>query len=156
MTFSRNQFFLLLFSTSILPFFAYKLVWLETTRKTNGIVYFIGHGNLGSALGITTYPVIRFETGKDTVEFKGNINLDINPGDIVSIRYQRNDPSDAKINTAICIWGDTLAYAFFPFLVLLIIFFIPERFDPIIPKKSKILIGKNPIIRIISSKNEVS
>ena len=133
-----------------MPFFAYKLIWLATTKKTNGIVYFIGHGNLGSALGISTYPVIQFKAGKDTVEFNGNINLDVNPGEIVSVRYQKNDPSDAKINRVICIWGDTLAYSFFPILVLLIVYFIPDRFDPIIPKKSKILLGKKPLIRIIS------
>lgn len=132
-----------------MPFFAYKLIWLATTKQTNGIVYFIGHDNLGSALGISTYPVIQFKAGRDTVEFNGNINLDINPGDRVSVRYQMSDPSDAKINAAICIWGDTLAYAFFPVLVLLIIYFIPDRFDPIIPKKSMILIGKKPFIKII-------
>lgn len=149
MIFSRNQFFLLLFAISILPFFAYKLIWLATTTKTNGIVYFIGHGNLGSVLGISTYPVIRYEAGKDTIEFKGNLNLEVQPGETVSVRYQKNDPADAKINTAICIWGDTLAYSIFPFIVLLIIFFIPERFDPIVPKRSKILLGKKPLIKII-------
>lgn len=156
MILSRNRFFLLLFTISIVPFFAYKLAWLAGTKKTNGIVYFIGHGNLGSVLGISTYPVIQFKTGKDTIEFKGNINLDINPGAIVSVRYRKNDPADAKINTAICIWGDTLAYAIFPFIVLLIIFFIPERFDPIIPAKSKILLGKKPFIKIISGTSENS
>ena len=149
MVFSRNQFFLLLFAISIMPFFAYKLLWLATTRKTDGIVYFIGHGNLGSVLGISTYPVIQFKAGRDTVEFNGNINLDVKPGDPVSVRYQKNDFSDAKINTPICIWGDTMAYAFFPMIVLLIIFFIPERFDPIIPKNSRIILGKKPFIRII-------
>jgi|GEM_PF-342549 len=145
----RNQLFFLFVTAIVLPFFAYKLLWLATTKKTNGTVYFIGHGNLGSALGISTYPVVRFAAGRDTVEFKGNINLDIKPGEIVPVRYQKNEPEDAKINSVICIWGDTLVYAFFPFIVLLIIFFMPERFDPVFPKGSQILIGKRPFIRII-------
>jgi hypothetical protein len=132
-----------------MPFFAYKLLWLSTTKKANGTVYFIGHGDLGSVLGISTYPVIQYKAGSDTVEFKGNMNLDVKPGEIVPVRYQENNPSDAKINTAICLWGDTMAYAFFPVIVLLILFFIPERFDPVIPKKSRIRIAKKPFIRII-------
>jgi hypothetical protein len=145
----RSQLLFLFVVVTVLPFFAYKLRWLATTKKTTGVVYFIGHGNLGSVLGISTYPVIRFAAGRDTIEFKGNINLDVQPGEVVSVRYQRNEPADAKINSFICIWGDTFVYAFFPFIVLLIIFFMPDRFDPVFPKKSQILIGKRPFIRVI-------
>lgn len=150
----KSQFFFLLVTIFVVPFFAYKLIWLSTTKKTTGIVYFIGHGNLGSVLGISTYPVIQFERGKDTVEFKGNINLDIKPGEIVSVRFQKNNPEDAKINSVICIWGDTLSYAGIPFFLLLIVFFMPDRFDPVFPKRSKIFLGKKPFIRIIPDETE--
>jgi hypothetical protein len=146
---NRNRFFLLLFAVSVLPFFVYKGIWLATTKKTSGVLYFIGHGNLGSVLGISTYPVIQFRVNQDSFEFNGNMTMDLHPGEVVPVRYQKNNPSDAKINTLICIWGDTLAYAFFPVLVLLIIFLIPERFDPLVPRKSKIQLGGKPLIRII-------
>jgi hypothetical protein len=39
-----------------------------------GIVQFTGHGNLGSVLGLSTYQVILFKAGKDSVWFNGKID----------------------------------------------------------------------------------
>jgi hypothetical protein len=47
------------------------------------------------------------------------------------------------------IWGSTLVFALFPLLVLLVLFLTPEKLDPLIPRKSKILLGINPFIKII-------
>jgi hypothetical protein len=47
------------------------------------------------------------------------------------------------------IWETTFVFALFPLLVLLVLFATPERLDPLIPRKSKILVGMNPFIRII-------
>jgi len=107
-------------------------------------MYFTGHGNLGSVLGITTYPVIWFKSGKDTIYFNGNLNIPLREGEKVSVLYQRNDPGDAKIRLFSCLWGDTMAYDLAPFIILLIVFFHPD----LIPKKSTILIGRGGKIKI--------
>ena len=145
MNLSRNSFFLLLFGIFIFPVLAYKMIWLVTTKKTTGTMYFTGHGNLGSVLGISTYPVIRFIFGKDTIFFNGNVNIPLKEGEVVPVRYQRNDPSDAKINTFVCIWGDSLAYCLGPFLILMVIFFHPD----LIPKKSRVVLGRKPLILLV-------
>src|ERR1700733_12922928 len=106
MILSRNSFFLIIFCLFLLPLPFYKIFWLLRSRETTGTFYFTGHGNLGSVFGISTYPVIWFLSGKDTVFFNGNVNVPLKPEEKVSIRYQTNDPADAKLNTFTCIWGD--------------------------------------------------
>ena len=145
---SRNQFFLLLFVVFIGPFFVNKLLWLSTSTLTTGAMRFIGHDNLGSVLGMSTYPVIRFITGRDTVYFNGNVNINLHRGEMIAVRYQKNNPSDAKVNTFVCIWGDTLAYGLLPLLVLVVLYLHPD----IIPKKSSIQFGKKPFIKIVQKK----
>jgi hypothetical protein len=147
MILSRNSFFLLLFGLTLLPIPVYKLVWLATTRVTTGSMYFTGHGNLGSVLGISTYPVIRFKSGKDTIYFNGNVNIPLKPDEQVSVRYQGNDPDDAKVNTFTCIWGDTLAYELGPFLILLVIFFHPD----LVPMKAKVVLGRKPLVKFVEA-----
>jgi hypothetical protein len=147
MILSRNSFFLLLFCLFLLPLPVYKLFWLARSKETTGKLYFTGHGNLGSVLGISTYPVIRFITGKDTVIFNGNVNIPLKPDEKVSVRYQQNDPSDAKVNVFSCIWGDTLAYELGPFLILLVIYFHPD----LVPKKSSIVLGNKPFVKFLES-----
>jgi len=147
MILSRNIFFFFLLIMVLLPFVGYKLVWLSTTTETTGYMDFTGHGNLGSVFGISTYPVIRFTLGPHKIYFNGNVNIPLAPNEPVSVRYQSNDPEDAKINTFSCIWGDTLAYALAPLLILLVVFFHPE----VVPKKSTICIGKKPLLQIISA-----
>ena len=144
MRLSRNRFFLYLFVLLVLPLPLYKLIWILSSRKTEGTMYFTGHGNLGSVLGITTYPVIWFKSGKDTIYFNGNLNIPLREGEKVSVLYQRNDPGDAKIRLFSCLWGDTMAYDLAPFIILLIVFFHPD----LIPKKSTFLIGRGGKIKI--------
>ena len=147
MILSRNAFFLLLFGIFLLPLPLYKIFWLATSEETTGTFYFTGHGNLGSMLGISTYPVIRFQTGRDTIYFNGNVNIPLNQDEKVSVRYQRADPTDAKINTFSCIWGDTLAYEIGPFLILLVIFFHPD----LVPRRAFIQVGKKPFLKFLGS-----
>jgi hypothetical protein len=47
------------------------------------------------------------------------------------------------------IWGASFVYALFPLLILLVLFFTPERLDPLIPRKSRVLIGMRPFIKIV-------
>ena len=156
MVLSRNQFFLLLFILVVVPFLANKIIWLANSRQTSGRMWYTGHGNLGSALGISTYAVIRYRVGRDSLYFNNNVNLDIKPGEIVPVRYKKNNPSDAVVDDFVSIWVETLVYALFPILILLVLFLMPERFDPIIPKRSKILLGKKPFIQIIKCQNSTS
>jgi hypothetical protein len=48
------------------------------------------------------------------------------------------------------IWGSTLVFALFPILFLLVLFLTPERLDPLIPRKSVVLIGMKPFISIVA------
>lgn len=147
MVLSRHSFFLLLMIIMLVPLPMYKLFWLAGSRETTGTMYFTGHGNLGSVLGISTYPVIWFKHGSDTIFFNGNVNIPLKPDEKVSVRYQKKNPSDAKVNSFTCIWGDTLAYEFGPFLIFLIVFLHPD----LVPKKAKIsLQWKNGIKYILN------
>jgi hypothetical protein len=147
MILSRHSFFLLLLAVMLLPLPLSKLIWLAGTRETTGTMYFTGHGNLGSVLGISTYPVIWFKHGKDTIFFNGNVNIPLKPEEKISIRYRKKNPEDAKVNTFACIWGDTLAYELGPFLILLIVFFHPD----LVPRKSMVMLGKKPFIKFVST-----
>ncbi len=148
MTLNRNKFFLYLFLLLMLSFSLFKLIWLASASSATGIVSFTGHGNLGAALGITSYPVVKFHTGSDTIYFNGNADLRLKEGDTVPILYQEDQPTDAKINTFITIWGDTLAYALGPLLVFIALFLIPDVF----PKNSSIRFSRKPIISFIPCK----
>ncbi len=55
----------------------------------------------------------------------------------------------ARWDIRIEVWGNSLAYALWPSLIFLVIFLTPEKFDPLIPKKSTILLGGKPLIKII-------
>jgi hypothetical protein len=145
MILNRPSFFLLLLIIILLPLPVYKLIWLLRSTETTGTFYFTGHGNLGSALGISTYPVIWFRQGNDTFFFNGNVNIPLKPDEKVSVRYQKNDPADAKINSFTCIWGDTLAYEIGPLLVFLIIFFHPD----LVPRKARISLDLKSGIRLL-------
>lgn len=47
------------------------------------------------------------------------------------------------------IWGATLVYSLFPLMILLVLLFTPERLDPLIPRRSKVLIGFRPFIKVV-------
>lgn len=47
------------------------------------------------------------------------------------------------------VWGASFVYSLFPLCILLVLFFTPERLDPLIPRKSKVLIGIRPFIKIV-------
>lgn len=57
--------------------------------------------------------------------------------------------SPAVWNIPVEVWRATLVFSLFPLLVLLVLFLTPDRLDPVIPWKSKILIGLNPFIQIV-------
>ena len=54
-----------------------------------------------------------------------------------------------KWNLPLEVWGPALIFSLFPMLVLLVLFFTPDRLDPVIPWRSKVLIGIRPLIKIV-------
>lgn len=47
-------------------------------------------------------------------------------------------------------WAPSFVFSLFPMLILLVLFLTPDRLDPVIPWKSKIIIGFKPFIQIVS------
>jgi hypothetical protein len=47
------------------------------------------------------------------------------------------------------VWGGTLIFSQFPLLIWLVLALTPERFDPLLPRKAKILLGWRPFISIL-------
>jgi hypothetical protein len=146
---ARNQFFILLFIVIIPPFLIIKIIWLAKSKETKSVTSFVGHDDIGSALGMSTYAIISFKAGNDTVLLRSSLALNLRNGETISVRYQKNNPADAVVNNFFNIWAGTIAYGLFPALILLVLYIMPERMEPVIPRKSKILIGKKPLIKII-------
>ncbi|HTQ65485.1 MAG TPA: hypothetical protein VMI12_11860 [Puia sp.] len=48
------------------------------------------------------------------------------------------------------VWAPTFVFALFPLLILFVLYFTPNRLDPLIPWKSKIMIGVRPFLRVVS------
>ena len=150
MVISKNKFFLLLVAIFIFPFYLYKIIWLINSKPAMAEMRFLGRTL--EVQGSSDHPVFRFSSnGHDTVFFNGNFVLDFKPGDIVPIRYQRNNPADAKVNSFTCMWMDIIFYTIPQWFILLIVFFTPERWDPVIPNKSQIAFAKRPFIRIMKA-----
>ena len=53
------------------------------------------------------------------------------------------------------VWAPTVVYSLWPLLILLVLLLTPERLNPLIPAKSKILLGIKPFIKIIPSYSRV-
>jgi hypothetical protein len=56
-------------------------------------------------------------------------------------------PEGMSLNMEV-VYG-TMVFAFFPLLTIVVLFFTPDRFDPLIPWRSKVLLGIKPFIRIL-------
>jgi hypothetical protein len=47
------------------------------------------------------------------------------------------------------VWASTFVYSLWPLFILLVLLLTPENLDPVVPRKSKILIGFRPFIKIV-------
>ncbi|HUB60426.1 MAG TPA: hypothetical protein VL978_06985 [Puia sp.] len=47
------------------------------------------------------------------------------------------------------VWGGTVVFMQFPFLIWLVLAFTPDRFDPLLPRGAKVLLGWRPFISIL-------
>lgn len=154
MLLKRNQFFLLLLLVFVVPIVAYKVCWLVRSQRTLGVMCFTGH-TLGT-LGISSHPVILFRAGDDSIFFNGNSGMGYRKGDLVPVRYHTDNPYDARIDSTISIWGDTFAWALYPFLVIMVLYLTPRRLQPLIPPGAHIrLTIKKPFIKIIPQKKSI-
>jgi len=151
MLLSKNAFFLILVFIVVSPLVIPKIIWLSGTKNTRGVVWFEGH-TLELQGGISKHSVILFILNKDSFEFNGPGHL--STGDSVSVLYRSNNPADAIIDNPRAFWMGNLAYIILPLLVLLVLYFTPRRFDPLIPKGARIRIGERPFIQIIHPGSE--
>ncbi|WP_276484112.1 DUF3592 domain-containing protein [Paraflavitalea pollutisoli] len=147
-TFTRNTFFLLLAVLCLLPTFIWKMIWLARTTVTTGQVWFTGH-TLEVNGSISNHLVVLFTVGKDSIQFNESASLPYKEGDAVPVRYQPGHPSDARVDRPSTFWRDALLNGLWPLSVLLIIYLIPERFDPIIPRRSKIRLSRKRVVEVI-------
>jgi len=143
MTFNKPLFFLLLLSIIIAPFLIYKITWLARSVKVNGEMGFVGKSYAGTY--VHNYSNIRFMAGKDTIWFNGIDNIFFKEGETVPVRYPKDNPYKARIDTFAAIWGDTVVYGGIPVIILLALFLHPA----VIPHRSKIrLNNKKPFVEI--------
>ena len=150
MKFSKIQFISLLISLVVVPIIVFNLVWIFKAKAATGIMCFMGKSQDGQL--VRSYPVIMFSsTGKDTIFFHGKTDTQLNPGDHITILYQKNDPTDARINDFDGLWIDTIIYAGIPFIILMMIFL----HRAIIPWGSTVELGKKPFIKILNKENPI-
>lgn len=147
MTLTRNQFFILLFIVMIGPFIAHKAIWVFLSERTAGRVLF--KGRTIEVQGTSDHYVVKYGVGHDSLFFNTADAFTMQKGSIIPVRYQKNDPVDACVNSLAGIWLTSFIYALFPLLVLTVLYCTPERFEPLIPRNSKIKIGKKPFLKIL-------
>ena len=145
MLFSKNAFFTLLFFILLTPPLLPNIIWLLKSKKTTGTVEGIGQAT-GISLGSDTYAFVSFNTGKDTVYFEGK-NDGYEKGATVPVRYQKNNPQNAKVAAFWSLWGNTIAYCGVPLIFWCICFFAPD----IVPKGSSVLVGSKPFFKVVQA-----
>jgi hypothetical protein len=151
MLLSRGWFFAWLFVILPGPFVLWKIGWLAGTKRTEGKVYFTGH-HFDPLGGVAAHMNVIFCLGgRDSVEFINVINLQLPDDTPVPVRYRTDNPLDARVDTFICIWGDTLVWILLPLMVWLVLLLTPNRFDPLIPWGCRVqLRWRWPWIRVIT------
>ena len=145
MVLNRISFFFVLFFIVASPFLIHKFIWLARSEKTMGTMGFVGKSQTGQL--VHRYAVISFRIGNDTIWFDGNDNILFKEGEAVPVRYQRQNPKEARIDVFAAMWGDTLVYGGIPILILIVVFLDPR----IIPFGSKVRISlRKPYISILT------
>ncbi|HTF30000.1 MAG TPA: DUF3592 domain-containing protein [Flavitalea sp.] len=140
MTLSRYQIFFILVLIFVSPFFIQKALWIANSKKTNGIMWFKGHSM--ELQSISSHAVIVFKVGRDSIVFNGGLEPNLKPGSLIPVRYQIDNPADAKVDSFRSLWARALVFAFLPFLAILVIFLTTIFVEPLIPKKVKITLRK--------------
>jgi hypothetical protein len=133
---------ILLYATPIiLP----RIIWLSHSQKTTGVFSFEGRGSAGERIKLS-YSFIYFMHENQKIWFEGPGHMHLKEESTVPIRYQTNNPTDAKVDTFYGLWADAAVYGGEPMLILICIFLHPGIFPP----KSKILITlKKPYLIVV-------
>ena len=108
MAVKKSTFFVALFVILILPFLLHNFFWIVMSREINGSMRYVGKSTSGQLS--KEFSVIRFFIEKDTVWFNGMDNYFFKKDEVVPVRYQVNEPVDARINSFVGLWGDTIMY----------------------------------------------
>ena len=141
MLLTKNSFFFLLLLVLLGPFIGYNLIWLAGSQKTKGKVQGIGH-RTGMNFGASSYALVSFAAGKDTVWFQG-MDEEFREGDSIYVHYNKSNPEDARVTTVLSIWGDTFAYGGVAFIVWVVLLF-----SDIVPKNSYVKVGGKSFLKI--------
>lgn len=142
----RTRFFLLLILLLITPVITVKIIWLLGSKKTKGTFAIESYESALDQIR-SPYSLIYFYAGKDTIWFKGPSQLGIAEKTTVPVRYQPDNPSDAKLDSFNGIWTDTIIYGGVPLFFILIVFAHPD----VIPYRSKVMLtGRKPFIRVVA------
>jgi hypothetical protein len=121
MAIPRTLFFLLFVLILITTLLSGKLVWLFTSKETTGVFSFQSRGNALDQIRFG-YSVCYFIKGNDTIWFKAPVGLKLKEGAIIKVRYQRNNPADARVFTFRGFWRGNVIYGIIFFLVILVAF----------------------------------
>jgi hypothetical protein len=121
MAIPRTFFFMVLVLILVIALLSGKILWLFGSEETTGVFSFQSRGNALEQIR-SGYSVCYFKKGNDTIWFKGPENLKLKEGAIIKVRYQRNNPTDARVFTFRGFWGGTVIYGSIVFLVILVAF----------------------------------
>ena len=143
MSVSRTKLFIFILAVFFLPLIAVKLIWIARSIPTQGIYSFKGMGHALDQMR-PSYTVLYFKHAGDTIWFHGPPMPDVQPGEIIPVRYQPNDPTDVRVATMIGLWGGMPFYCGLILCVLLVIFFTKDVF----PRGSNIRLMKNRALHI--------
>jgi hypothetical protein len=138
MQIGKNLFFILLFLLLVSPFYLYRIYWLINSEETTGTYLFKGQSLIGGSDFMHAYPVIQFFDGTKNVTFKGPDNVEYPPKATMSVRFQKADSSDARINNFLGIWLVTVFTSAAPTLLIVILYF-----TELFPKDFKITVFKS-------------
>ena len=130
----------------VTPVVVPRIIWLSRSQKTKGVFSFEGMGSAGEQIKLS-YCFVYFMYGNQKIWFEGPGHMDLKEGTIIPVRYQKNNPADAKVDTFLGLWADAAVYCGEPFVMLILIFLNRGIF----PRGSRIrLMFKKPFIQIVN------
>jgi hypothetical protein len=129
----------------VTPIVVPRLIWLSRSRKTTGVFSFEGAGSAGESIRLS-YSFIYYMYGNEKIWFEGPGHMPLKEGAVVPVRYQINNPADAKVDTFYGLWADVTVYGGEPILILICIFLHRGVFPP----RSRIRLAfKKPFVSIV-------
>ncbi|HMC85323.1 MAG TPA: hypothetical protein VKI61_07350 [Chitinophagaceae bacterium] len=113
----------------VTPVMVPRIIWLVRSQKTTGVFSFEGKGSAGEQIKLS-YSFIYYMYGNQKIWFEGPGHMPLQEGAIVPIRYQINNPADAKVDSFYGLWADAAVYCGEPLIMLIFIFLNRGIFPP--------------------------